>query len=470
VPQKSKTKIIATIGPSCWEKEVLSSMIEQGMDIARINASFANEAEIIRVSTLIRSISPRVAILLDIMGHKVRVSGIEDKAVVKQGESISILPHTEHTLGKGYISTTYKTLFEYLKPTDKVLIDDGNIQLEVVEIKEKEIVTKVVEGGEIKKGKTINIPGVHLEFGGLTQKDIEDIKIGIDNHADFIATSFVRNKKDVELVKEQLKGTGIKIVSKVEDGEGVAKIDEIIDASDAIMIARGDMGVEMPFEQIPMIQKSIILKCREKGKAVIVATQMLESMKENIRPTRAEVSDVTNAVFDGTDCVMLSAETSTGKFPEQAVEAMNKIVFEAEKDLNLDIVYGKTEASLETDGICKTIAENIEQLDVKGVIVPTKTGKTAASITRHRLNIPIWAVTTNLQLFRQLNIFFDVEPIFTENILDHRDELIKQITQVVYSKGNLELSDKVAIISGSTIFNKSINSIFEIVKICDCIG
>jgi pyruvate kinase len=470
VPQKSKTKIIATIGPSCWKKETISSMIESGMDVARINTSFADEAEIIKVSTLIRSISPKIAIMLDIMGHKVRVTGIDDKITVKEGENISILPDTGHSLGNGYISTTYKDLFQFLKPNDKVLIDDGNIQLDVVEIKEKEIVTKVIEGGEVKKGKTINIPNVHLEFGGLTEKDIKDIKIGIDNHVDFIATSFVRNKEDVLLVKELTNGSGIKIVSKVEDGEGVAKIDEIIDNSDAIMIARGDMGVELPFEQVPMIQKSIIRKCREDGKPVIVATQMLESMKENIRPTRAEVSDVTNAVFDGTDCVMLSAETATGKYPEQSVIVMNKIALEAEKDVQTNIIFGKTDASEETDGICKTIAENVDQLDVRGVIVPTKTGRTVASITRHRLDIPIWGVTTSIQLFRQLSMFFGVEPIFTDSILDHRDELIKQIVEVVYSKGNLELTDKVAIISGSTIFNKSINSIFEIVKICDVIG
>lgn len=470
MPQKSAVKIVATIGPSSWDKNVLFKMIDAGMDVARINASFADEKEIVKVSNSIRILSPKVAVMLDIMGHKIRVDGITKDWEVKAEEKIIILPKANTKVLEGYISTTYPNLSTYLKKGDKVLIDDGNIQLEVEEINNNEVVTKVTVGGIIKPKKTINIPGIYIDFGDLTEKDRKDISCAIENNFDFLAASFIRNAKDAQMVKDEFKGSKIKLIAKIEDQNGIDNIDEILEVVDGVMIARGDMGVEIPFENIPRVQKEIINKCRRKGKPVIVATQMLESMRENPRPTRAEISDISTAVLDGADCVMLSAETSTGKYPIEAVETMNRITLEAVKILPTTMMTEKSSACQETDAICRHIANMISDINISAVIVLSHTGRTVASLSRHRLSVPIFAVTPNVQLLRQCNMLFGVEGIYVKDFSNHRDSVIKQSVITVYSKGNLELENKVAIISGSSIYNKSINSILEIVKVREVLG
>lgn len=470
MPLKSRTKIIATIGPSTWDEGILTSIIENGVDIARINASFADHEELDRVSKQIRNISPRVAIMLDTMGHKIRVEGITEDIKIKEGSTIKIIPHTSHKHMKGYISITYPDLYKYISKGNIILIDDGNIKLEVEDINGKEISTKVIVGTVIKPKKTVNIPHVHLDFPTLSDKDIKDIQFAVDHHFDLVSASFIRNKDDVMQVQKILSGSEIKIVAKIEDSEGIKNFDEILEEVDAIMIARGDMGVELPLEQVPIIQKALIKKCREKGKPVIVATQMLESMRESITPTRAEVSDCANAVLDLTDCVMLSAETSTGKFPVEAVTMMSKIINETEKITKPEIVETNSQAQKETDAVCRYIAKMSEDIKLSGVIVLSQTGKTIASISRHRISIPIYAVTNNPLLFRQMNLFYGVEAIYQMDFALHRDDIVNQAVTTVYSKGNLDLNDKVAIISGSSIYNKKVNSILEIVNVKDAIG
>lgn len=465
-----KAKIVCTIGPSSWDEKTLKELSDAGMTMARINGSFADFAELERVSTAIRRVAPKTVIMLDTMGHKIRVTGFEEDIKVKDGDKLILMPDTNHKVLSGYIATTYPELYRYVTKGNRILIDDGNIILEVEEISGKEVHCKVIAGGVIKRRKTVNIPGVHLEFPGLSQKDKDDIKFAIEKNFDVISASFIRNKEDALLVKEAIGESKVKMIAKVEDWEGVEKFDEILEVADGIMVARGDMGVELPIEKVPILQKEFVRKCREKGKFVIVATQMLESMKENPRPTRAEVTDVANAVLDGADMLMLSAETSTGKYPVQAVEMMNTIIKEVERIHKTEILDTNTEASDETDSICRTIATLSKELKLKGVIILSKTGKTVASLSRHRIKSQIWAVTDNPLLVKQVNLFYGTEGVYVNSFLTHRDDVIKQVVGVVYSHGNLDLNDKVAIISGSSIYNKSLNSILEIITVKEALN
>jgi len=282
----SKTKIIATIGPSSWDAPVLKEMYSAGMDIARINASFADFAELERVSNTLRTTSPRIGIMLDTQGHKIRVTGLEHEIQI-EGE-ISI-PNT--------FDITYPDLYKDVSVGTRILLDDGNIQLVVKAIQDIEVICTVIQPGILKPNKTVNIPDVNLNFPAITEKDKADILFAVEHRFDFLSLSFVRNREDILTVRELIGDSNIKLIAKIENVQGVENFDEILAATDAIMIARGDLGIEIPFEKVPILQKQFIYKCRQAGKPVIVATQMLESMKESIQPTRAEISDVANAVW-----------------------------------------------------------------------------------------------------------------------------------------------------------------------------
>ncbi|KKR06153.1 MAG: Pyruvate kinase [candidate division WS6 bacterium GW2011_GWF2_39_15] len=461
------TKIIATIGPSSWNEEVLKEMIENGMQMARINASFADFAELERVSTLLRKLSSRVTIMLDTKGHKIRVTGFEHERELKEGERIILIPETSAISTDNTIQITYPNLHKFVNKNTKILIDDGNLILNVVDTKAKEVHCVVKAGGILKTRKTVNVPGVHLDFPDLSQKDIDDIKYAVEHNFDYISASFIRDRNDVEAVKTVMGKTDTKLIAKIEDGEGVSNIDEIIPLVDGIMIARGDMGVELPLEEVPIKQKIIIQKCRIAGKLVIVATQMLESMKESPRPTRAEVSDVANAVMDGTDAMMLSAETSTGKYPIDAVRVMATVAKESEKVLKSQPISGRTSASEETDVLCKTVVALIEELNLKGIIVISQSGTTVRSLTRHRLKVPIWNISNNPKLIRQMDIYRGVTGIYIKQFNTDRDTMASKAAEVVYSQGLLAIDDKIAIICGSSIKRKNLNSILEIAQVKD---
>lgn len=464
------TKIVATIGPASWDNDILHEMIKNGMQIARINASFADQEELGRVSTQIRKLSSKVAIMLDTMGHKVRVGDMEGVKEFEKGKKVTIVSKDQNKLPSDTISTTYPNLFQYVKEGDSILIDDGNVRLTVSSVLGQEIVCSVEQGGSVKKGKTVNIPNVHLDFEPLNEKDRADIQFAIENNFDLISASYIRNMEDVLVIRELLGDSKIKLIAKIENAEGVENFDRILGVVDGIMVARGDLGVELPLEQVPILQKQFILKCRQRGKLSIVATQMLESMRENSRPTRAEVSDVANAIMDGTDAVMLSAETSAGKYPVEAVRTMNRVAYEAEKVLRPQLVTGRTDASEDTDTLCKYIFSMVNDLNLKGVISLSQSGKTLRSLARHRLNVPIWNVSPNPRLIRQLNSFRGVHGVYIKDFRNDRDETIVAATEVVYAQGNLELSDKIAIISGSSITNKGINSIIEISTVREILG
>lgn len=463
----AKTKIIATIGPASWDKAILESMINNGMDIARINASFADADELIRVSQQIKEISPKIAIMIDTEGHKIRVTGFDKDIELQEGQLLAIsgdqsVPNCLHV--------NYPSLHLDVTRGTEILMDDGNLKVVVKDIQKNILLTEVLQGGILKKQKTVNIPNAHLNFPVLSKKDINDITFAVKNNFDFISASFIRNKGDLLEIRKLMGDSKTKLIAKIENEEGVDNIDEIIDEADGIMVARGDLGVELPIEKVPVIQKKIIYKCRVKGKPVIVATQMLESMRENSTPTRAEVSDIANAVMDGTDVVMLSAETSMGKYPVESVETMNRIALEAESVLKAQKIFGHTDASDETDEMCRNLFELTESLKLKGVIVLSKEGKTVASLSRHRLNIPIWAISSDPTLIRQMNIFRGVKTFYSRSFSRDRDECTERAVSTVYSYGELEIDDKVAIISGSSIRYSSPNTILEIVTVKDVLG
>ena len=461
----SKTKIVATIGPSTWDDDILKQMINSGLQVARINASFADAAELERVSNQLRRLSPRLAIMLDTKGFKIRVTGFEKEFELRTNQEI--LLGSEENTREDILKVTYSNIHNSVSIGTKILLDDGNIQMEVVELREDLVLCKVLQGGILKPAKTVNIPSINLEFPTLTEKDRSDILFAKEHHFDLVSLSFVRNKEDILTVRKLLEGSDIKIISKIENKEGIINFDEILEETDGIMIARGDLGVETPLENVPVLQKQMIYKCRAKGKPVIVATQMLESMRDNILPTRAEVSDVANAVMDGTDALMLSAETSTGKYPVQVVKEMVKIAKNAESVMQASPIIGHTDATLETDEICKQVYDLTLSLNLKGVIVVSKTGKTIASLSRHRLNIPIWEIGTSLERLRQDSLLRGVKGFYLSELPTDRDECTQKTVETVYSYGELDLNDKIAIISGSSIRHRTNNTILEIVTVKD---
>ncbi len=462
----AKTKIIATVGPSSWDKDTLTEMFKNGMQLARINASFADREEVERVSQTIREISPRIAIMLDTQGTKIRVVGVEKEIEVKDKISLSASNHDV----PNSIKISYKDLHQDITRNTKILLDDGTIRLNVIDIKGAEIICEVIQPGILRPNKTVNIPEINLNFPIFTEKDEQDIKNAIDSKLDFICISFVRNAQDILYARELTNNTGIKIIAKIENQEGLDHFDEILEKADAIMIARGDLGVETPLENIPVLQKQMIFKCRAVGKPVIVATQMLESMRKNQQPTRAEVSDVANSVMDGTDAVMLSAETSTGENPVQAVRILNQIALSTEKVMQLTTIYGRTSCPFEVDELCKSTCLLSESIPLKGIVVLSDQQATIGSITRHRPNVPIWSINSSLNRIRQDLIYRGVKTYHIKDLPDDRDDSTNLAIQTIYTHGELDLTDKIAIISGSSIKHKDRDIILEIVTIKDLLN
>src|SRR3990172_442029 len=329
-----RTKIVCTIGPSSWPVPVLTKMVEAGMNVARLNGAFADVAELDRVAKLVRSISPDVALLLDIKGHEVRLNKFSEDIAVEPGKEIIIGSTDKDPI----YPITYPELYKEITAGQLILIDKGETKLVLKRIEDGKIYASVVNGTVIKGGKGMNFPGAKLSNPALTPRDIEQIAFCVKDNWEFVAASFVRNAEDVRTVRKHLEGSSTRLISKIEDQQGADNFDEILKESDGIMVARGDMGAEIPIERLPILQKEFIYKCNQAAKPVITATNMLESMIEKPLPTRAEITDVANAVLDGTDALMTSGETSGGKYPLESVETMSKIAVENEKYLLPDIM------------------------------------------------------------------------------------------------------------------------------------
>jgi pyruvate kinase len=469
-PKFCKTKIIATIGPSSWDRGILRNMIEAGMDLARVNSSFADYNELKRVKDSIRSLSPRISLILDTMGNKIRVKGFKDIKEISKGETLILIPTTQKPSSQSEIQITYNNLHNELSRGAKILLDDGKLKLIVKDIKNHSVICTAQNSHRLEPRKTVNIPNQKLNLPLLTEKDIQDIKYAKELEYDFVALSFVQNKEIVFKTREILNDSSIKIISKIENQIGLDNFDEILHASDAIMIARGDLGVEIPFEKIPVIQKQLIYRCRMAGKPVIVATQMLESMHDSPQATRAEVNDVANSIADGTDAVMLSSETATGKYPVESVKSMNSIALAMEDILTPQVVYGNSDATKDTDEICRSVFALSNSIDLKAILVISQSGKTVKSLARHRPTVPIYEISNDIHRVREDNLLRGVKCYFSNNLSDDRDLNVQNATEVVFSYGELDFNDKIAIISGSTIKNKESNTILEISTVKDIIN
>lgn len=416
-----KTKIVCTIGPSSDSYEVLKALVDEGMNVARLNFSHGTHPEhkkrIDTIKKIRDDIDEPIAIMLDTKGPEIRIKTFKDGMIrIEQGQDFTLT--SEDLEGdETKVSVTYKDIAKDLKADDRVLIDDGLVEFTVISVDENNVYMKAVNSGELSDRKGVNLPSVKVNLPTLTEKDIEDLIFGIENDVDFIAASFIRSAKDVLEIRKILESNGgddIKIISKIENLEGVQNIDEIIDASDGIMVARGDMGVELDEEDIPLVQKDIIRKCNLKGKFVITATQMLDSMIRNPRPTRAEVTDVANAILDGSSAIMLSGETAAGNYPVKACEMMRKIAVKIEDSLDYKIIVDSTNDEHEiniTNSIAKATREAALDLDAKVIIAATTSGLTARNISKFKPKSLIIAATTDEKVRRQLAIEWGVFPI-----------------------------------------------------------
>ncbi|AMD17812.1 hypothetical protein TL18_07140 [Methanobrevibacter sp. YE315] len=448
-----KTKIICSIGPASDSVEVMSEMVKNGMDCARINLSHATEEDILKTIDVIRRVRKEtnvpVAIMYDTKGPEFRTLKFNDGGItIHEGDTIKMSKTCIHGDEKEF-GVNHSEAIDFINIGNKVLIDNALLELEVIDKKDDFVVLKALGNGKIQDNKTVNVPGVDLKLNFISEVDKKDIAFAAQHSCDYLALSFVTTKEDVIEARKIIEESGgdALIISKIESHKGIGNIDDIIDESDGIMVARGDLGVEVPMEKLPMLQKSIIKKCREKGKFAIVATEMLASMYENPRPTRAEVSDVANAILDGTDCVMLSGETTIGKHPIESVEIMNRIC----KYVESTIDYTKHVAYKGTIGVSDTIAKlvvgAVEFSDIKAIVTTTMTGFTARSISNFRPNTIILACCPSNHIAEKVVLNFGVKPVVTE-IYESTDEMVENAKIIAQKHLGLNKGDLIVVTGG----------------------
>lgn len=453
-----KTKIVCTMGPNTNDKDLMRKLVESGMDIARFNFSHGDHEEQKSRMDMLKEIREEVgspvAILLDTKGPEIRTGLLRDGKKVNLEEGQIFTLTTEVIEGdERKVSITYDGLVEDLEIGKTILIDDGLIELKVKELTDTEIVCTVVNGGELGQRKGVNVPNVPVRLPALTQKDREDIIFGVEQGVDFIAASFVRSAEGILEIKallKECKAPFIPIIAKIENAEGIKNIDEILHCADGIMVARGDLGVEIPAHEVPYLQKWLIQKCNDHYKPVITATQMLDSMMRNPRPTRAEVTDVANAVYDGTDAVMLSGETAQGKYPLEALQMMVEIVKNTEKHLDYASLLEKAQANQKksiSSAIGYSSVATAASLNAKCIITPTATGATARVVSKFRPEATIVGVTPNEDALRRMQIFRGVYPI--KSIPYHStEEICEDAINLTKAKGMVETGDIVVVTAG----------------------
>jgi len=466
-----KTKIVCTIGPSSESLPALKQLIAAGMNVARLNFSHGDYEEhgnrIKNIRQACQELNKTVAILLDTKGPEIRTGKLKEESYeLVQDEHIVLT--TEEIIGDNKrISVTYKDLPRDVQVGSTILIDDGLIGLSVVDIRGSEIECRIVNGGTIKSKKGVNVPGVRISLPGITEKDASDIIFGIQQGVDFIAASFVRKASDVLEIRQLLEehnASHIQIISKIENQEGVDNLDEILEVSDGLMVARGDLGVEIPAEEVPLVQKLMIKKCNYVGKPVITATQMLDSMQRNPRPTRAEASDVANAIFDGTDAIMLSGETAAGKYPVESVLTMSRIAERAESALEYREMFLRQSTAQQTtitEAISQSVANSALDLDARAIITPTESGNTARMVSKYRPKAPIVAVTPNEQVVRRLSLVWGVLPIKGEHV-PNTDDLFQHAVDNAIKAGLIRLGDLVIITAGVPVGRSGTTNLMKV--------
>jgi pyruvate kinase len=452
----ARTKIIATIGPSCRSPVMLEELIKAGMDVARINCSHADHDSIASITVDIREISQRldrsVGILLDLSGPKIRTGMMKDSQPVdlEQGKHFTLTNRKVDGTNE-IVTTNYALLSQEVKTGDTILLDDGLIELKVLRTTESDTVCEIVVGGQLKNHQGINLPGVRLSIPAMTEKDKSDLAFGLNYDVDFVALSFVRDPQDILYLREQIgeHWPPVLVVAKLEKPEAMDHLEEILDVTDGVMIARGDLGVELPPERVPPAQKLITKRANAKGKFCITATQMLDSMALNPRPTRAEASDVANAIYDGTDAVMLSEETATGKYPLEVVRMMRRIAAAAEGSMDMTHLH-QHELPTSAHAIAHAACNMAVDMKVRLIAAFTKTGSTARLISQFRPPNPIIALTQHVHVYRQLSLIWGTTPLMLTEVSDSESTL-SLVEETLLKRGLVSPKENIVITGGLPI-------------------
>jgi len=457
--QSKQTKIICTIAGNKCDPSLIEALYNAGMNVARLNTAHISTEEAATIISNIHSISNDIAILIDTKGPEVRICELSESLPVKTGETVTISSSTPSEKG---FQVNYVNFVDEVPLNSKILIDDGDVELEVIEKTDSELICQTLNDGVISNRKSINVPGIELLLPALTTRDAEFINWAAEANVDFIAHSFVRNRDDVMAVQTilDMHKSEIKIIAKIENRKGVENLDDILSVAHGIMIARGDLGIEIPAEEVPIIQKQIIRTCIRRIKPVITATQMLHSMINNPRPTRAEVSDVANAIYDGTDAVMLSGETAYGKYPVEAVTTMANIArsIEAKKpctSYKLPVIQQESNL-MPRNHLAKSAVAMASSLPVKAIITSTKSGDTAEICAAYRGKVPIFALSASMRTVRELALTYGVyaKPI---EIPSTTDELVKNTLQLLLDEGAFGMDDMIIFIGGGQIYSSHTN-------------
>ena len=447
-----RTKIVCTLGPASDNRETLRSLMEAGLSVARLNFSHGTHEQHAITLELVRATAAElgrpVAILGDLQGPRIRIGDLAEPRSVSDGEDIVLVAGED--AAPGQFPTTYEHLCDDLKVGDRILIDDGLIELVALEVSKHDVTARVLHGGMIKSHKGMNLPGVAVSAPSITEKDWADVAFAVEHNLEYLALSFVRRAQDIAELREKIPKDML-VIAKIEKDSALENIESIVRASDAVMVARGDLGVELPFEEVPIAQKRIIALCNKLGRPVITATQMLESMITHPRPTRAEASDVANAIFDGTDAVMLSAETAAGQYPRLAVEAMTRIIMEIEKHprvVRTDERRASVDSAVSTEqAIAAAATSAVRSLGAPALIVFTKSGFSARIVASHRPNVPILVLTDQERTYRQLALVWGVVPCLVPHCDTYWD-MVKLALEQVRLHGLAREGDRVVVTAG----------------------
>ena len=467
----NNTKIVATMGPASWHKDVMKDMIKAGVNVFRVNFSHGDHETHRRTIRLVKELNEefncKTAVLADLQGPKLRIGDVEEGAVINEGDTLTFTTNKVSGTAE-LVYMNYKQFPQDVNNGEHILLDDGKLMCEVIETNKKDtVVTKVIQGGPLKSKKGVNLPNTKVSLPCLTKKDLEDVIVAMEEGVEWIGLSFVRDADDVNELRKIINdfGSFAKIVSKIEKPEAVVDIDKIIDATDAIMVARGDLGVEIPYSSVPMVQKMIVEKCHLKATPCIIATQMMESMIDSQSPTRAEVNDVANSVCDGADAVMLSGETSVGKFPAKVVETMANIVAHVESTFdvkpNIENEPSVKNERYITKTICYNAAKIADQIDAAAILTMTFSGYTALKIAGHRPKTKIIVFTANRQIMNQMSLVWGVEAFFYDK-MESTDQSFKDIKAILKESGTVKEGDLIVNIASMPIEERGFTNMLKI--------
>lgn len=472
-----RTKIIATLGPACSSEEVVQRLLTSGVDVFRMNFSHGSNDDRVRLIEVIRRVATDhgkyIPILGDIQGPKLRIGEVDGVINLQNGQSLTIT--TTPLVGNASIvSTPFTPLPREVQLGQRILINDGLVELVVTALDETTVTTRVIHGGPISSKKGMNFPDTELTIPAITEKDREDVAFAVANQLDYIAASFVRRRSDLIELRELLRTLGgdeINVIAKLEKSQAIDALEDILDVTDGVMVARGDLGVELPPEDVPIVQKRVLAKASVWGRFAITATQMLESMTTNSRPTRAEASDVANAIFDGSDAVMLSAETASGRYPVEAVQMMARIIMAAEQNRQWQTagerepfrVFSETDEF--TDALAGAANYAAEQLDAKFIVVFTQTGFAARLMSKFRPRQPIIALTPSSWVARRMNILWGVQPFVLRDVGEYHEQIVDRVDDFLLSRDIVVPGDRLVILMGSPIYQRAKTNLLRVHRV-----